>query len=353
MMKPVRVLIIDDSATMRQLIRLRLRREAAITVVGEAGNADEARQALNRLAPDVLTLDVEMPGQSGLDFLRDLMRVRPMPVIMISSDTQRGSAAAIEALSIGAVDCIGKPRSADLNRAFDDLPALVLAAASANLNGRAGWANAAPAALPVRAFHWNRRVVLIGASTGGVDALERIISALPADSPPVLIAQHMPAGFLASFAQRLNARCPPRVALACHEEPLRQGRVYLAPGGAHHLVLGPGLQPQCRLLASEKVNGYRPSADALFQSALPMAERVMAIVLTGMGHDGAQGLLALRRAGGLCLAQDEASSVVWGMPRLAWERGGASRLVPLDRIAGEILSNTSGRLRERRCEDGS
>ncbi|MDO5606593.1 MAG: chemotaxis response regulator protein-glutamate methylesterase [Paracoccus sp. (in: a-proteobacteria)] len=344
-MTPVRVLIVDDSTVMRQLIRIRLRADPRIEVVGEAADTAQARAAIASLKPDVLTLDVEMPGQSGLDFLREMMRSAPIPVIMVSSETQQGSAAAVEALSRGAVDCIGKPRSGDAGAAFDGLAGLVVTASSANLRRRGPAAPVSPAVQPVRSFHWNNRYVLIGSSTGGVDALEVIISSLPANCPPILITQHMPEGFLASFAQRLNARYAPEITLAAHNIPIEQGHIYLAPGGATHLAVAPGPRPRCMLIAGDKVSGHRPSVDVLFSSALPMAGRVFAVILTGMGSDGAEGMADLRRAGASCIAQDEASSVVWGMPRMAWQNGGAERLVSLNTLAAEILAATDRRAR--------
>ena len=345
-MKPVKVLIVDDSTTMRHLIRFRLRSDARIEVVGEASNAEEARAAISRLSPDVLTLDVEMPGLSGLDFLRELMRTRPLPVIMVSSETQKGSSAAIEALSRGAVDCIGKPRRDDAGNAFAGLAALVVGAASANLRKRE--TGAPPAAAPTRDFQWNNRIVLIGSSTGGVDALEQICAGLPANCPPVLITQHMPQGFLASFAQRMDSLCAPRIMLAEDHAPIEQGTVQIAPGGDFHLAVATGLRPRCRLLATARVSGHRPSVDVLFESALPLAGRIVAAILTGMGSDGARGMLALRQRGAICLAQDQASSVVWGMPRIAWETGAAERLVPLGAMASELILATERRARAAR-----
>lgn len=327
---------------MRQLIRFRLRADPRIEVVGEASDTAQARAALETLSPDVMTLDVEMPGQSGLDFLRELMRSRPMPVIMVSTETEKGSAAAVEALSRGAIDCVGKPRSRELNNAFADLASLVHGAASARVQPYGSADRGAPAGVS-RDFQWNGKFVLIGSSTGGVDALERIIAGMPFNCPPVLITQHMSDGFLASFADRINSRYAPHVELARSDAPLEQGRIYLAPGGEQHLGVTSGPRPRCRLIDGDRVSSHRPSVDVLFRSALPLANRICAALLTGMGHDGAGGMLALRKAGAVCLAQDEASSVVWGMPRSAWENGGAHRLVALNRMAAEILDETDRR----------
>ncbi|WBU65479.1 protein-glutamate methylesterase/protein-glutamine glutaminase [Paracoccus aerodenitrificans] len=338
-MKPVRVLIVDDSSTMRHLIGFRLRSDPRIEIVGEASNAEEARRAVNTLSPDVLTLDVEMPGKSGLEFLAELMRLNPMPVIMISSETQKGSAAAVEALSRGAVDCVGKPRSGELSDAFKALPALVVAASTAKVRGGAG-APTGPTASALRNFVWNNKIILIGSSTGGVDALETIISNLPENCPPILITQHMPPGFLSSFAQRMDSRYAPKIAVAEENALVEQGLVMIAPGGSHHLTISSGTRTKCKLVESPKVCGHRPSVDMLFNSAIPIAERIVATLLTGMGNDGAHGILRLRKAGARCFAQDEESSVVWGMPRIAWMNGGAEKLVPLRAMAPELLAAT-------------
>lgn len=344
-MRRVRVLVIDDSLTMRRLIGLALAADPRIEVVGEACNPLQARHKIADLRPDVLTLDVEMPDETGLAFLRSLMAVRPMPVVMVSSGTHSGSAAAIEALSLGAVDCVGKPASADTAASFAMLPDLVAAAACARVRPRhPGAPSAAPAhppGQPATRFQWNGRVVLIGSSTGGVEALERILMHYPADCPPTLITQHMPAEFLTSLAQRLDRTMAPRVALARDGAPLAPGYVHIAPGADTHLVVGAGPTPACLLVPGEKRNCHRPSADVLFESAARLGPRAVGVVLTGMGVDGAAGLLRMRMAGALCLAQDRESSVVWGMPRVALENGAAERAVPLLEMGPEILRATA------------
>ncbi len=347
-MRRVRVLVIDDSLTMRRLIGLALSADKRIEVVGEACNPLQARRKIADLRPDVLTLDVEMPDESGLVFLRSLMTVRPMPVIMVSSGTHAGSAAAIEALSLGAVDCVGKPASADTAASFAMLPDLVVAAADARVRPRLVGSGAAHAATIIGDpghFAWNGRFVLIGASTGGVEALEQILSRYPANCPPTLITQHMPAEFLASLAQRLNRAMAPRVSLAFDGALLLQGHVYIAPGADTHLVVDNPRSPVCRLLAGEKRNCHRPSADVLFESGAGLGHRAVGVILTGMGNDGAAGLLRMRHAGSTCLAQDRDSSVVWGMPRVAQEIGAAERVVPLLQMGREILRATSLRAR--------
>ncbi len=342
---PVRVLVIDNSLTMRRLIRLALSTDPRVEVVGEARDARQARDQITRLLPDVLTLDVEMPGQSGLAFLRHLMAVRPMPVIMVSTETRTGSAAAIEALSLGAVDCVGKPVSGTSAADFAMLSDVIVAAATARIRPRNLQA-VPPGPLPDPAktagFIWNGRIVLIGSSTGGVDALERILGAYPADGPPTVIAQHMPAGFLANLTRRLDERLAPTVRQAATGDPLLPGHVYIAPGGECHLTVTTGRTPACRLVAGDKRGGHRPSVDVLFESAVGLGARAVAVLLTGMGRDGADGMLRMRQAGSTCLAQDRDSSVVWGMPRVAYEIGAAERLVALPVMAAEIL-RASGR----------
>lgn len=342
-MKTVRVLLIDDSATMRKLIRLALSRDPRLEVVGEASDARQAVERIATLAPDVLTLDVEMPGLSGLDFLQRLMRSRPMPVVMVSSTTRAGSAAAVTALSLGAVDCVGKPEGPGDGRVFPDLAEKLLVAAGANLSARlARPGEERNSGNPPACRGWNGRVLLIGASTGGVDALERLLRGFPPDCPPTVIVQHMPDNFLASFAGRLDATIAPRVTRATDGAPLLQGCVMLAPGEGRHLHLHPGRVPFCRLQPGDKRNGHRPSVDVAFESALFMAPRVIAALLTGMGRDGAEGLLALRGKGAATLAQDAGSSVIWGMPRAGWENGGAEVLVPIDAMAEAMLLRAAG-----------
>lgn len=335
-MRPVRVLVIDDSLTMRRLIRLALSNDPGIEVVGEARDADHARERIAELNPDVLTLDIEMPREDGLSFLERQMSERPMPIIMVSSSGRAGSEAAIRALALGAFDCVGKPAGAQSPADFAHLRELVVAAASARISPRPRPVQQAING-PDPRFYWNGRYVLIGSSTGGIEALEKILGDFPSACPPTLITQHMGAGFLASCVQRFDARLRPRVMMAQDGMPLKAGHIYMAPDDAHLAVATPRA-PTCRLIASERRNGHRPSVDYLFETGAMLGEAAVAVMLTGMGGDGARGMLAMRRAGALCLAQDEASSVVWGMPRVAYELGAVDRLVPLDDMAGEILS---------------
>ena len=333
---PVRVLIVDDSPTIRRLIKARIDADPRLVAVGEASDPFDAREKIKALNPDVLTLDVEMPRMDGIAFLEKLMRLRPMPVVMVSTLTHRGSAAALEALSLGAVDCIGKGDGADLAESFAGLADTLVVAAAARLR------SAAPRRFtaPPHDYHWNGRIVLVGSSTGGVDAIETMLASFPVNCPPTLITQHMPASFLASFAARLAQKFAPRVTLANDGDLIAPGKVFLAPGGDHHLEIEPGQAPRCRLRAGEKVNGHRPSVDVMFDAALPLAHRCLCVLLTGMGRDGAAAMARMRAAGARCLAQDEASSVVYGMPRAAVELGGAEFSVPLGDMASRVLNLT-------------
>ncbi|WP_376095649.1 chemotaxis response regulator protein-glutamate methylesterase [Roseomonas sp. CCTCC AB2023176] len=338
-MTAIRVVVVDDSATMRALIAATLRRDPDLQVVAEAADPFEARAAIKAHDPHVVTLDVEMPGMNGLDFLERIMRLRPMPVVMVSSLTQAGAEATVQALAIGAVDCVAKPDSS--GRGFADLPARVRAAAGARVGQR--WAPPAPVPGP---FGSERRLIAIGASTGGVEALHVVLGALPADAPPVIVTQHMPANFLSAFAARLNRHCAMTVLSAEDGLPIRPGQVYVA-GGGYHLEVTGSRDWRCRTVEGPPVNGHRPSVDVMLQSAARAAgARGIGVILTGMGKDGAAGLLAMRRAGARTLAQDEATSVVHGMPRVAWEIGAAERLRPLNAIARDILDLCRARLPE-------
>jgi two-component system chemotaxis response regulator CheB len=335
----VRVLIVDDSATMRSLIATVLQRDPEIEVVGEAGDPLEAREAIKRLNPDVITLDVEMPNMNGIDFLEKIMRLRPMPVVMVSSLTVRGAEATLEALELGAIDCVAKPSTGGLED-FQDLPFKVKAAAKAKVKPLQP---AGAAAKPAPLEHTpDGRVIAIGSSTGGVEALIAILSRFPANCPPTVITQHMPATFTKSFSERLDRLCAPKVAEAHDGAVLENGRVYIAPGGEHHMEIGGSATLRCRLTDGAAVNGHRPSVDVLFRSVARAAgARAVGAILTGMGRDGAEGLLAMRRAGARTFGQDEASSVVYGMPKAAFELGAVERQAPLDRLAGELLKTPS------------
>jgi two-component system, chemotaxis family, protein-glutamate methylesterase/glutaminase len=337
----IRTLIVDDSATMRKLIAAALSADPEIEVVGEAADPLQARDAIKALSPDVITLDVEMPNMNGLDFLERLMRLRPMPVVMVSTLTTRGAEATLAALELGAVDCVAKP-SGCTPRAFDVLAEKVRAAAGARVRPRS--APAGPCE-PDAAFAPENRVVAIGSSTGGVEALLTLVERLPANCAPTVITQHMPATFTKSFAERLNRSCAADVREARDGDPLAPGKVFLAPGGDSHLEIDGVTHLRCRVRPGPPVSGHCPSVDQLFESVARVAKaRSLGVILTGMGRDGAKGLLAIREAGGRTLGQNEATSVVYGMPKAAFELGAVERQLPLEKIGPAIrqLTNREG-----------
>jgi two-component system, chemotaxis family, protein-glutamate methylesterase/glutaminase len=340
--KPCNVLVVDDSRTMRSLIVATLASDPGINVVGEASDAFEAREAIKQLSPDVVTLDIEMPKMNGLDFLERIMRLRPTPVIVISSLTERGTETSIRALEIGAVDCIAKP-SARNRDSLDDLGSRVKAAASARLAKNSSLARRPiDQSAAVGSYTSDGRVVAIGASMGGVEALCSLLSRFPENCPPTVITQHMPAMFTKSFADRLDRLCRPKVTEAVEGAILSPGSVYIAPGGSQHLLVAGSDRPRCRLQEGELVSGHRPAVDALFQSvSRTLGSRAVGVILTGMGRDGAQGLLAMRQAGAETIGQDESTSLVYGMPKAAFENGAVGAQLPLGAIAERILSTTN------------
>jgi two-component system, chemotaxis family, protein-glutamate methylesterase/glutaminase len=344
-MNRIKVLIVDDSATMRSLIGAVLRRDPELEVVGAAGDPLEARAKIKELEPDVLTLDIEMPNMNGLEFLEKIMRLRPMPVIMVSTLTQKGADATLEALEIGAFDCIGKPGpDADVVSAFGELVDKVKAAA----RGRVRPFGPAPAKPSGARFTPNGKMVAIGSSTGGVEALLTILSRYPANCPATVITQHMPGAFTRSFAERLNRACAAEVSEAWDGAPLQTGKVYLAPGGATHLEIAGQNAPRCTLREGDQVNGHRPSVDRLFFSmSNAVGAKSVGVILTGMGRDGAQGLKAIRDEGGRTLGQDERSCVVYGMPKAAADLGAVERQTSLERMADAILELCNYEQRER------
>ena len=338
-MTRVRVLIVDDSATMRRLIESVLMREPDMEVVGTAADAAEAREEIKRLAPDVVTLDVEMPDMDGIEFLEKLMRLRPTPVIMVSSHTARSTDLALQALALGAIDCVGKPRPGD-PELFAELAPKIRVAAQARCGGPVRRPSARTA--PVKSSAHDGRLVAIGSSTGGIEALSAVLEGFPADGPPVVITQHMPENFTKSLAARLDRLCDATVTEATDGAPLRSGMVYVAPGGPAHLqVVGTGTM-HCRLRPAPLVSGHRPSVDVLFQSVSKAAgARAVGVILSGMGRDGSEGLLAMRAAGARTFGQDEATCMVYGMPRAAFEIGAVERQLPIDRMRDAILATTA------------
>ena len=342
-----RVLVVDDSPTMRGLIKAVLRSDPGIDVVGEAGDAMEARTAIKELNPDVVTLDVEMPNMNGIEFLDKIMKLRPMPVIMVSTLTHHGAQASLAALELGAFDCVGKPLPGD-PAPFAQLAETVKAAARSQRHhpdpavtgGQAG--SGGPAYSAPADYQPARKIIAIGASTGGVEALISVLTKFPANCPPTVITQHMPASFTKSFADRLNRLCAPKVKEAEDGDRLEIGRIYLAPGGDHHMEISNAMAPRCILTDGGPVNGHRPSVDVLFNSVASLAgAKAVGIILTGMGRDGAAGLLKMRQAGAITIGQNEKTCVVFGMPRVAHEIGAVERLLPLNMIGEEILKSTT------------
>lgn len=352
-MPKVRVLVIDDSASVRQTLVDVLSADPGIEVMGVASDPFVAARRIAEDVPDVITLDVEMPRMDGITFLRKLMSQRPIPVVMCSSLTEAGSETLMQALEAGAVDIILKPRigAADhLAESAERIRDVVKAAARARLGARRPTARTldpgakltADAMLPppsgAAMARTTEMVACLGASTGGTEALREVLQALPANAPGIVIVQHMPAGFTAAFAKRLNSLCEVEVKEAQHGDPVLRGHVLIAPGDKHMLLERQGARYQVAIKDGPPVSRHRPSVDVLFRSAARAAGRnAMGVIMTGMGDDGARGLLEMKEAGATTLAQDEATSVVFGMPREAIARGAAEKVTALEHIAREIM----------------
>ncbi len=342
--KPIRVLIVDDSALMRQIIEAILSSDPAILVVGTAPDPMVAREKIKQLNPDVLTLDVEMPRMDGVAFLEKIMTLRPMPVVMVSSLTERNADVTLRALELGAVDVFCKPSDASsggMQAAGADLIAKVKAAAVARVKPLDARTSENIARLAVTSLYKSSdRLVAIGSSTGGVETLRDIIVALPPNAPPVVVTQHIPPKFSHSFAVRLDGLSSVRVAEAVDGMQILAGHVYIAPGGERHMtVKRSGASLVIELRDGAPVSGHKPSVDVLFRSvAAACGSKAVGVILTGMGRDGAEGLLTMRQAGAPTIGQDEATCVVYGMPKAAREIGAVERELPLSRIAGEILA---------------
>ena len=338
---PVRVLVIDDSALMRQLLTALLSDDPEIEVVGTANDPLMARDRIKTLNPDVITLDIEMPQMDGLTFLRKLMELRPMPVVMCSTLTQAGADATLQALEIGAVDFVAKPIG-NVASAMDDLGLELRTKVKTAARARVTARRTAREAGPLKRAQLGgtaEKIIVMGASTGGVEALKEVLVHLPSDTPPILITQHMPPRFTAAFASRLNNECPMTIHEAAHDQPVERGHVYIAPG-AYHLELNRwNGRFQCLLHDGPPVSGHRPSVDVLFRSAARVAGPItIGVILTGMGRDGAEGMLELRRAQAITLGQDEESSLIYGMPRVAFERGAVIRQCSLTKMPDAILT---------------
>ena len=351
----IRVLIVDDSALMRALLQHRLEREADITIVGTAANAAEARQLIKALDPDVVTLDIEMPGMDGLSFLEKIMQLRPTPVILVSGATEAGASATARGLQLGAIGCIAKSQLSITPGAGDDSALVDMVREAARARGHLGaprqaaspplspFTAAVPAATAAAA---RPEVIVIGASTGGVEALHTLLASFPADCPPTLIVQHINGCFAGAIAQSFDRAVRPRVMLAESDMPLEPGTVLLAPGNERHLQVAAAgaLGLRCVLREGDPVSGHRPSVDRLFASlastlaATGGGARALGVLLTGMGQDGAQGMAQLASIGARTIAQDQATCVVFGMPRAAIDLGAAGEVLPLGRIGPSIFT---------------
>ncbi|MGJ7520495.1 protein-glutamate methylesterase/protein-glutamine glutaminase [Variovorax sp. LT1P1] len=343
----IKVLCVDDSALIRSVMTEIINSQPDMTVVGTAADPLVARDLIKVTHPDVLTLDVEMPRMDGLEFLEKLMRLRPMPVVMVSSLTERGSEIALRALELGAIDFVTKPRLGvrdGLLNYTELIAGKIRVAASARV-AAARPSAARPADAPQESLLRSpllstEKLIIIGASTGGTEAIREVLQPLPPDSPAVLIAQHMPAGFTKSFAQRLDSLCRIHVKEAEHGERVLPGYAYIAPGGFHLSLARSGANYVAHLDQEPPVNRHRPSIDVLFDSAAKHAgKNAIGMILTGMGKDGAEGLLRMHKAGAHTLAQDEASCVVFGMPREAIAIGAADEVAPLGEMCRRVLNH--------------
>lgn len=343
-MKPIQVLIVDDSALIRQMFSEMLSSEPDIRVLDTACDPYEAREKIKKLNPDVLTLDIEMPKMDGLTFLEKIMTLRPMPVIMASSLTQRGADETIRALEIGAFDTIGKPVSNQnrdtIGQLKEQLVAKIRAAAKANVAA----ARRSDSQVPkVVTFHppggVARHIIAIGASTGGVEALKEIFIRLPANTPPIVVTQHMPEHFTKSFAARMDSISQVKVCEAANHDRLKAGHAYIAPGGSRHLkIVRVGPDFVCKLEEGPPVSSHRPSVDVLFHSVAEAAgAKALGVILTGMGKDGAEGLKAMHDKGSYTIGQNQASCVVYGMPQVAMKIGAVTRELPLQEIPAAML----------------
>ena len=346
----IRTIVVDDSALIRQMLSEMLNEAPDIEVVDTAHDPYDAREKIKQHNPDVITLDVEMPKMDGITFLRNIMRLRPMPVIMVSSLTQEGADVTLEALEVGAVDYVPKPQTnlaSEFHNYAGEIQEKVRMAASANVRRRVSpktppEKKGVDAVLPRRKpgdLQSTEKLIAIGASTGGTEAIRQVLEQLPPDSPAVVVAQHIPQAFSGAFASRMDGGCALTVCEAQHGQRIIPGHVYVAPGDRHLTIKRDGARYTCHLNDGEPVNRHRPSVDVLFRSVAEQAGRnAVAALLTGMGDDGAQGMKELHDLGVTTVAQDEGSSVVWGMPGTAVELGATDHVLPLDAIASALLN---------------
>jgi len=335
----IKVLVIDDSALIRDVMTKTLNKDPEIKVVGTAKDPIDAREKIKQLNPDVLTLDIEMPNMNGLEFLDKLMRLRPMPGVMVSTLTKQGAQETLLALELGAVDFVAKPGSS-LNDGLDEfgveVRAKVHAAAASSARSR-GMRAPTPNVPITTASAPKGAVIAIGASTGGVEAVRTVLSSIPADCPPIVVAQHMPPGFTGRFAQRLDECLVIKVVEAEDRMPLRPGTAYITKGGFHLRIERSSGELKCRLTDDAEISGHRPSVDALFESvAKTIGGMAVGVILTGMGRDGATGLKAMRDAGAFTVGQSENSALVYGMPRVAFEEGAVVEQASIEAIANKV-----------------
>lgn len=345
-MNKIKVVVVDDSALIRSLLKEIINQQKDMEVVGAAPDPLVAREMIRSLDPDVITLDVEMPKMDGLDFLEKLMRLRPTPVLMISTLTEKGSEVTLRALELGAVDFISKPKmdvQNSMKEYAEEITGKIRIAAKAHVQKTAVTpSKSADAVLPTirNKVTSTEKILVFGASTGGTEALKEVLMHLPPDCPGIVIAQHMPEGFTKSFAARLDSLCKIRVKEAEHGDRILPGHAYLAPGHSHLLLSRSGANYICELSQAEPVNRHRPSVDVLYRSAANSAgKNAIGIILTGMGKDGAAGMKEMHDAGAHTFAQDEASCVVFGMPKEAIAQGGVDEILPLKDMAKAILNH--------------
>jgi two-component system chemotaxis response regulator CheB len=352
--KKIRVVVVDDSALVRSLLAEIINRQADMECVGTANDPLVAREMIRELNPDVITLDIEMPKMDGIEFLGRLMRLRPMPVVMISTLTERGAEVTMRALELGAVDFVAKPRIGlvdGINDLASQIVDKVRVAAQAHVRRSvipstgaskvSVPASAAPHNLPIGRIS-TEKLICIGASTGGTEAIKEILTRMPADSPGIVITQHMPPGFTTSFAARLDSLCQIAVKEASHGERVLPGHAYIAPGGKQFRIDKSGANYVCMVEDGETVNRHKPSVEVLFKSAAKVVGRnAFGIMLTGMGNDGAKAMKEMRDCGSYNYVQDEASCVVFGMPREAILHGAADEVLPLIAIAPALLTRLS------------
>lgn len=336
------VMVVDDSALVRKVLTDLINRAPDLDVVGSAADPYQAREKIKALNPDVLTLDVEMPRMDGIDFLEKIMRLRPMPVLMISSLTEAGNDTTLRALELGAVDFITKPKvdvADGLADYVEELHDKIRAAAASKIARRRTGSRATPVAqVAVKKRISSEKLIILGASTGGTVAIRSFLGGLPAQSPAVLITQHMPAGFTRSFAERLNGEIPLTVQEAEHGQRVLPGHVYIAPGDRHMQLRKNGADYMIGLDDGPAVNRHRPSVDVLFESAAAVAgANALGVILTGMGNDGARGMRLMHDAGAATFAQDESTCVVYGMPGEAVAAGGVGEELPLNRLAEAVI----------------